>query len=211
MGDQQRINRKDLYDQESEIDEDPIVLPNIEFELIDVASEEKTTNGSNAAEEPEEFAFPLFSAPRSEVMTVTMREEELDEDINNERPESYYRAIYSRSQKEEFAFAAVDASYVFEWSRTSFPDSAPWKVMDLRKYNETVEKERRKHRKRRPGKKKRANVIVCKERRLLREKEEKKLRREQEAREKRKRFKKWTGGPPKGKEKTPQKPKYRTE
>lgn len=188
-------------------------MPEMEFELIEVDEQKNNSNEPEepVTEEPEEFAFPLFSAPSAEVMTVTMNDAEEEEEINNERPESYYKAIYSKIEKEEFLLAAVDSAYVFEWSQTVFPDLAPWKVVDLKKHNEDVDQERKKHRKRRAGKKKRESAILCRERRQTREKEVKKLRREQEAREKKKRFKKWNGPGAKTKQKVPAKPKYRTE
>lgn len=205
-----RTNRKDLYDLEVESDHEPVVLPDMEFELIDVEEKQDIQEPLEAPpDEPEEFAFPLFSAPSTEVMTVTMREDEDEEEINNERPESYYRAVYTTEEKEQIKFAAVDASFVIEWSQAVFPDPDAPKMVNLRQHNEDVARELQRNRKRRPGKKKRESAIVCRERRKAREQEVRKLRKEQEAREKKKKFKKWVPG--KSNVKAPSKPKYRTE
>lgn len=205
-----RTDRKDLYDLEDGSDHEPVILPNMEFELIEVDENQEVQEPNKAAgDEPEEFAFPLFSAPAAEVMTVTMREDEEEEEINNERPESYYRAIYTAEEKNQIEFAAVDASLIISWSQAVFSDPHSLKVLNVNEHNEKVDRELKRSRKRRPGKKKREMAAVCRERRHAREKEAQKLRREQEAREKKKRFKKWVPG--KSKDKVPAKPKYRTE
>lgn len=207
-----RTSRKDLYEMESESENESVTLPNIEFEFIEVSDKNEVQDQQEEEPaEPEEFAFPLFSAPSADVMTVTLKEDAMEEEINNERPETYYRAIYNDNERKQFSLAAVDASFIIEWSQTSFPDSSSHKVLNVEEYNALVEQERKRHRKRRAGKKKREGIIACRARKQEREKEAKKLRREQQAREKKKKFKKWTGANAKPREKVVLKPKYRTE
>lgn len=144
-------------------------------------------------------------------MTVSMKEEE-EEVIDNERPESYYRAIYTEKEQSQFAQAALTAEAIFAELNLPAIDAWPLKVMSLEKHNQQVEKEKLRHRKRRPGMKKRSNIIVCRERRILREKEEKKARREAQAKYKKNVYKKFKGGRVDKKPvKQVAKPKYRTE
>lgn len=173
----------------------------------------------------EEFDFPLFAAPIEQetaedgvkIMKISLRED-IVENIKNERPESYYFAIYSEDDKRKFQQAAITAEDLYKEISISVPlyNQQPWKILDLNSYNASVERElaRQKHRNRgcRAGKKKRACKIECKQRKLERMKVEKKIKKEHQQKEKKKFYKQKTF-----KRKAPalvpaaKKPKYRTE
>ncbi|ODQ78197.1 hypothetical protein BABINDRAFT_9425 [Babjeviella inositovora NRRL Y-12698] len=256
-----KISRADLYNSESGSEhcnsEDKFVLPKIEFEFVETNVEESLTSQAvveenlDVEEENGEFDFPLFApstAPkeskaedgleergRAKVQKITLREHSVDVVIN-ERPTSYYRAIYTESDKDSFANVAVSGEQIFTSSAVAYPDPCPWKILDLLAFNANVEKElkRRLNSKRisRPGQKKRAGIIQSKERKAQRvkfakevaklelEKLQKKINRKRGG----KKHKRTGGAPiaksavkPKGKASgkpkasDPAKPKYRTQ
>lgn len=189
----------------------------------------KDDNDEKASDE--EFEFPLFAAPSKEekvetgekiaIMKVSMRED-IEENIKNERPSSYYFAVYSEDDKKAFEQAAITADDLYSELRISIPayNPKPWKCLDLNAYNASIELELARQKRRnkgcRAGKKKRTCKIECRERKLERTKIEKKLKREQQQKDKKKffkqnsykNFKRKAGGAPAPAAK---KPKYRTE
>lgn len=188
-------------------------LPKVDFDIVEVDTEEQPQGEENDDEqkepEAEEFAFPLFGSTTAEVMTVSMKEEE-EEIIVNERPQDYYRAIYSEEERSRFQQSAISAEDILAELKFPAIDAWPWKVVSLKNHNDQVEKERLRSRRRRPGMKKRKNAIECRERREMREKEARKLRREAQAKFKKQKFKKFKPRIEKV-VKTDSKPKYRTE
>lgn len=170
----------------------------MDLEFVEV---EPSDTAGKEEEDDEEFAFPLFAGGAAEVMKVSLKEPE-EEKIVNERPETYYRAVYSELDREQFASAAVTIEQIFT---LPVVDAYPMKVMSIEEHNLAVEKERKRKRSR-PGKKKRTNMIVCRERRLAREQEAKKHEKKLRDAMKRKMYKK-----PKTKRPEVGKPKYRTE
>lgn len=173
----------------------------------------------------EEFDFPLFAAPVQQettedgvkIMKISLRED-IVEDIKNERPQSYYFAIYSEDDKRRFQQAAITAEDLYREISIPVPvyNQQLWKCLDLNSHNARVEQElaRQRHRNRgcRAGKKKRSCKIECRQRKLERIKVEKKIRKEHQQKEKKKFYKQKTF-----KRKAPvmvpaaKKPKYRTE
>lgn len=192
-----RTTREDLYSELSESEDEPYVAPmGMEFVEVDAGETgEAGDNGDNVDEgEEEEFAFPLFSGAGPEKVTL---DESDHEEISNERPEDYYRAVYTEKQRSEFAEAAVGPEILGIWQNEPVQDNWPWKVISLAEHNLKFEGKK----KSRPGKRKRENRAICRERRLQREKKAKKA-------QKTRRF----PGKPKQKRSAPvQKPKYRTE
>lgn len=188
-------------------------LPKVDFDIVEVETSEQPQSNENEdvleEAEAEEFAFPLFGSATAEVMTVSMKEEE-EEVIVNERPEDYYRAIYSQDDRRQFQQSALSAEDIFAELKLPAIDSWPWKVVSLKKHNEQVERERLRSRRRRPGMKKRKYAIECRERREKREKAAKKLRRDEQAKFRKQKFKKFKPRTEKV-VKAPSKPKYRTE
>lgn len=188
-------------------------LPKVDFDIVEVdTSEQSPSKESEDVQEDaaaEEFAFPLFGSATAEVMTVSMKEEE-EEVIINERPEGYYRAIFSQDDRRQFEQSALSTEDIFAELKLPAIDSWPWKVVNLKKHNEKVEKERLRSRRRRPGMKKRTNAIACRDRREKREKAAKKLQREEQAKLRKQKFKKFKPRTEKM-VKAPSKPKYRTE
>lgn len=177
----------------------------MEFEIVEVESAHGATD--DVASEPEEFAFPLFGDSAADnVVTVSIKPEE-DEVVVNERPELYYRAIYSEEEHRQFRDAAISADDVFAELALPVVDAWPWKVMSLEVHNAKVAHEKLRHRRRRPGMKKRFNAIACRERRSEREKEVRKEQREARSKMKRKMYKK----APRKASVVVSKPKYRTE
>lgn len=194
-------------------------LPKLDFEFVEVnqaapIEKERETNieaderGEEEEVDDEQFAFPLFGgmSKSTEIMTVTLKDDE--EEIKNERPESYYRVSYTAEEKSAFEQAALTAEQIFRELSLPPIDAWPLKVMSIERHNAQVEREKKK--KKRAGKKKRENMVECRERRQKREKE-----RKNPAAEKYK--KKFWVGKPKGKKAKGQliaksdKPKFRTE
>lgn len=195
-----RISRKNLYDSDSQesSDDEQVYLPKMEFEFVEVEQDEESKKQETKEkeleaneEEDEQFAFPLFTGMASgstDLMTVSLKEEE-EEVIVNERPETYYRAIYTETEKAEFSQAALTTEQIFADLALPPIDAWPLKVLNVEIHNAQVEREKKKRS--RPGKKKREHKAECRERRQKREKERKKER----AAQYKKRF---VGGKPKG-------------
>lgn len=219
------ISRSALYESEDEgvssEEEQQIYAPDLEFVEVNfessVPNENSATDAVADEEAEDEFAFPLFAgAGTSEdnVMKVSLKEEE-EEIIINERPENYYRAIYSKDQHREFEISAV--TYQDIWVEVNAPsiDSQPWKVMNLLEYNKKIELEKTHKKNKREGKRKRQNKSICRERRKEREKEIKRLEREAKKQRFRQSGQGWKSTKPRPKPaKSSQavgKPKYRTE
>lgn len=151
----------------------------MDFEFVEVEQanpEEEMEEDPEAKEEDEEFAFPLFggmTAEPADMMKVSLKEEE-EEIIVNERPQEYYRAVYTDKERSEFAQSALTTEQIFADLLLPPIDTWPLKVLSVEVHNAQVEKEKKKRR--RAGKKKRENQAECRERRQNREKQLKKER-----------------------------------
>lgn len=120
------------------------------------------------AEEPAEedgFDFPLFSGFGEEAATKISLKEEEPEVIEQSRPQSYYFASYSATEKSQFAQAALEYDQVLATIRVNaFPRA---KVIDLDAYNgqiDAVASQQKKKARSRPGKRARVFRVKGKER-----------------------------------------------
>lgn len=192
-----------------------------DFEFVDVdVPEESITRTVVAAlqheeddipqeveEEPEMEMFKLFNT--EDTQAISLRDD-IEENIVNERPESYYYASYSVEQRDQFGNVAVSFEQVVRLGAFQRNISSDFKLLDADAYNKAIEKAKLEKKKRgRPGKKKRTNKIACRERKL----ERKKIETAKAAALKKKKFHKRGGKKNKKKEPavTNAKPKYRTE
>ncbi|KAI5955571.1 hypothetical protein KGF57_003704 [Candida theae] len=238
-------------------DDGGYVPPNLEFEFIEVDDSnsnpqddskiKKSNEDEGEEEEEDEFAFPLFASaskpseddlksvdgsddrgrPVAPVQKVSLREHS-EERINNERPDSYYFALYTPEQKLQFTQVAVSGDDIYA---QYFIQPNSRKLIDLNEYNAKIDAElaraRNTKKKNRPGKKKRESRIVCRERRLERAASAKKEEKERKLKEKQEKYGKFKnkggrnlkktfnkGGSGRGKTNGSggvSKPKYRTE
>lgn len=198
----------EVDDGSNDIDDQEIIKDNVQVTTGVENSQEK----KEERESDDEFDFPLFSAPiptsnlkesteiddtaheadqgrgrlETRTMKVSLREESI-EVIKNERPLSYYRAIYTEKEKKEFIDAAILSDDIYKQISISIPikDPCPWKCMNLNEHNAVIQsqilKQKEKHQKRRAGKNKRSSKIGSQERKVERRKVEKKLKKEKEA------------------------------
>lgn len=147
-------------------------------------------------------------------MKVSLKDDEIDV-VVNERPENYYRALYSAEERKEFEMVAVSFDELLFESRSNSIDSRPWKVINLSEHNAKIELELKRRHRKREGKRKRDNKIICRERRRDREKIEKRLQREVKNERFRVRKHDWSNKSSKAKlnklSRNSTKPKYRTE
>ncbi|KAM9897067.1 hypothetical protein OXX79_007102 [Metschnikowia pulcherrima] len=217
------ISRASLYESEddsSQSQDEPQYDPHLEFVEVDVqnlAPKDELDQEASSSHDDEEFAFPLFAGAgksQDEVMKVSLREED-DDVVINERPESYYRAIYNEDQRQKFESAALSYDQILMEATATAVDTHPWKVINLIEHNKKIELEQKQKRNRREGKRKRQNKIICRERREDREREIKRLEREEKKLRYRARGQGWNVNKPRGKSEKPRspaaKPKYRTE
>ncbi|CCH43633.1 hypothetical protein BN7_3186 [Wickerhamomyces ciferrii] len=209
--------------------EDEIILPKLEFDIIE--ADDDVEDDKMEDEESQDFDFPLFSMSKpsepvedeedrgrsitkSNTMRITLRSPS-PEIINQERPESYYFANYTNDELLQFQQSAITGDDV--WSMSNIQYNIPGKLINLDEFNTQIQKEIEQTKTKRPGKKKRIASIKGKEHR----KEVLKLEKIQKAKEKAKLMKKIhhkRGGKKNKKKAAPQpqqqnkpKPKYRTE
>lgn len=188
----------------------------MEFEEVEVNDMDETAKDGNVEADDYEFEFPLFaSAPPKHkndetrgrstepVMKVSLRERS-EERIKNERPTSYYFAVYTEEEKRRFEQAAITAEILFR--HEEIVDPQPWKCINLTEYNAQIKPN--KHT--RAGKKKRQAKVDGRRRRQEREMAKKKLEEEAQARLLKKKLHKRGGKKHKKKEEKP-KPRFRTE
>ncbi|KAK2742138.1 hypothetical protein CKAH01_01565 [Colletotrichum kahawae] len=156
------------------------------------------TMGDDAADEPEEFEFRLFStAPATKIALVDEDERAMegDGDMVRKRPLSYYIAEEaSAAAKEEFAAAAVSGEDVLERAKQRWWGmEMPWRVTTIpgkTKKTEQGGEDEEAARRRRPGKKKRI-ALRMKEREKKKKAEEAvqaKVGKEEALKEKKKRL-----------------------
>ena len=197
------------------LDSEP--LPVMEFEEVEIEDvDEKAKEADDY-----EFEFPLFaSAPPKDsndetrgrttepVMKVSLRERS-EERIKNDRPTSYYFAVYTEEEKRRFEQAAITTEILFK--HEVIVDHQPWKCINLTEYNAKIKP--KKHT--RAGKKKRQAKIEGRKRREERNLVKKKLEEEAQARLLKKKLHKRGGKKHKKKEEKPkqekQMPRFRTE
>lgn len=169
-----RTSRAALYDLQSEESENEQPMPVMEFDFVEVDHDdevlEQIDENAEGGEE-EEYAFRLFGGPLETVLKVTLKDE--DEIIINERPENYYRAIYSDREKLQFLETAITAEMIFQ--NNFSVDAWPRKIISIEEHNLRVAEEKKQTKKRRAGKKNREAKALSRERRLKREKIEKKI------------------------------------
>lgn len=192
-------------------------MPVIEFEEVQIENDEREVTPNEQADD--EFEFPLFAAPTSTakeqsetrgrapdpVMKVSLREQS-EERINNERPESYYFAVYTDDERKSFQDAAITTDILLTYEPAV--DATPWKCINLEEHNSKI----RPKKKTRAGKKKRQAKIDGRQRREERERIQKKLDEEAQARLLKKKLHKRGGKKHKKKEeKEKEKPRFRTE
>ena len=72
-------------------------------------------------------------------MKISLREAS-EERIVNERDNTYYFALYTYREKDQFRASAVTFEDVWLWS-SQHDDIKPWKVLDVKRHNKKVEKE----------------------------------------------------------------------
>lgn len=157
-------------------------------------------------EEKEEFEFPLFGQVREGSTKITLKDD-IDDKIEQSRPDLYYFAKYTEEEKVRIKSVAVSGEDVIKGSLEIPVDLCPWKVVDLSAHNEEIEKKRKKQR---PGKKKRQEVIKCRERKLERLKVDKEIKLALKKKLMKKIHHK-RGGKKNKKSVAPKKPVYRTE
>jgi hypothetical protein len=158
---------------------------------------------------PDEVEFPLFSVSSTQttkseergrletrVMKVSLREESV-ESIKQARPQSYYFAQYTTTERDQFLASAVTIEQVSH-DVDNFPAIVvdPWKCVDLDAYNKRIDRDRKIEKKRartRPGTKARQTVIESRVRKLEREKIYKRQENERLAKLRKKMFRKRGG------------------
>lgn len=201
-----------------------IDMPQIDLDIVEVDHQELLNDRND-----QEYEFPLFSFGSTTKNVEDQRETEQDrgrenkrimkvslrdvseERVDNERDPSYYFSSYTLLQKQQFEEMAVSGQQVMERSKEQSLDTYTWKVIDLAKYNQQVDKEiaqDRKKRQQRPGKNKRIGKVRAKERKQERAKIIKMLEKEKQRLIKKKMFHKRGG---KKHKKPNAKPVYRTE
>lgn len=156
--------------------------------------------------EPEMEMFKLFNT--QDTQAISLRDD-IEDEVVNERPESYYFSSYSIEERDQFKNTAITFEQLLMLQRnTASISSSTYRVLDVNAYNEAIEKAKLdKKRRGRPGKKKRLNRIACKERKL----ERKKIEAAKAAAIKKKKFHKRGGKKNNKKKEVSAKPKYRTE
>ncbi|KAG7192466.1 uncharacterized protein KQ657_001867 [Scheffersomyces spartinae] len=156
--------------------------------------------------EPETEMFKLFNT--QDTQAISLRDD-IEDEVVNERPESYYFSSYSIEERDQFKNTAITFEQLLMLQRnTASISSSTYRVLDVNAYNEAIEKAKLdKKRRGRPGKKKRLNRIACKERKL----ERKKIEAAKAAAIKKKKFHKRGGKKNNKKKEVSAKPKYRTE
>lgn len=169
------ISRASLYnDEEPESENEQLYMPSLEFDFIEVDQESPEKEQEEEQQAPDdEYAFRLFAKSSSEeIQKFTLKEEE-EEIIVNERPTSYYIAVYADKEKEQFFEAAITSLIIFDMNF----QVESGKVMSIEEHNEQIEVEQKKKR-RRAGKKQRLSKALCREKKHQREKDIARLRRE---------------------------------
>lgn len=194
------------YDNESDFEfvqvEDSVSKTDVvmkEGGLLEVEREEE-------GGEPEMEMFKLFNT--QDTQAISLRDD-IEDEVVNERPESYYFSSYSIEERDQFKNTAITFEQLLMLQRnTASISSSTYRVLDVNAYNEAIEKAKLdKKRRGRPGKKKRLNRIACKERKL----ERKKIEAAKAAAIKKKKFHKRGGKKNNKKKEVSAKPKYRTE
>lgn len=154
-----------------------MVLPEIEFELVDVDITNTSRNsGCNSEDQNEEFEFPLFSledetskqnsnnqdnksqdVSRARLIKVSLKEHPLVI-AKNERPKDYYFSSYSEERQREFDSVAVEYSDILkEALMTDKPNMNQFKgkLIDVGHYNRSIALETSRYlrmKRKRPGK-----------------------------------------------------------
>ncbi|KAH7586720.1 Fungal protein of unknown function (DUF2011) [Nakaseomyces glabratus] len=218
------VSRDELFNSEPSGDELPYEEGvHDDFDIVQVEQQEEANNkgAEDNGNDPEEYAFPLFSFGAGEeatkedkpLMKVSLKVEE--EELVQERPKSYYYQHLSEECKDALSSSALTYDDIF--TEKNMRPYQGWKkfrgkVIDVADYNRIVDANKKmeiKNKKRRPGKKQRIAKALGSKRVKEREEKDKELKKQRK-----KMFHKRGGKKNKKKASTsaiPSKPKFRTE
>lgn len=199
-----------------------MVLPDLEFEIVEANTTQANQDIVEDDDNKEEFDFPLFSfggvagadqeeqnddevvgdesdrgrstTRGSNLVRISLRSPS-PEVIEQSRPETYYFAKYDDLQKGQFAMAALTGDDI--WAQSKTAPCTLGKVIDLKEYNQKVEKDLariQKQKRIRPGKKKRLTLIKAREQKEEREKISRKIEKEKKLQLKKAKFQRRSGG-----------------
>lgn len=118
-----------------------------DFETIDI-SDPETSEKNPDLDNEEVFAFRLFSGPSeaNSIKKVSLKEE-IEEEYQPKRPESYYVADTCEEYKNQINIAAVEFDSLFQDLRLPPIDAWPGKLMSLEELLEKSGKTKQNNRK----------------------------------------------------------------
>ncbi|CDK26524.1 unnamed protein product [Kuraishia capsulata CBS 1993] len=179
-----RISRADLQSEAESSDGEAIYsAPMMDFEFVEVnrkndtqdSIQEDSKDSKIEAELEEEFDFPMFSIAADfttddrtkipQVMRISLKEQEDEPEVIQERSRDFYFWSPSESDKHSFIACAVEGEAILQNCRGY--KNSDYNVIDLAKHNYEVEKYMLGHKKkdlRRPGKKARVAIILRRQR-----------------------------------------------
>ncbi|ONH69502.1 hypothetical protein BON22_0157 [Cyberlindnera fabianii] len=199
MGKDWFYRRQELYSDGEVSDDEPMLLPKIDFEIVENVTTEPQDGDQSMNDQDEEFDFPLFSfgaaadpqedkkldepteeteergrtQERTTVMKVSLRSPS-PVYIKQERPKSYYFHTSTDLSRSQCEATALTYDQIMQRSQdiTPYPTG---KVIQLAAYNARIERELlRAGKKTRPGKKARLARVEAKKNKKERNKIQKK-------------------------------------